>query len=100
MMRAASRTSNGRWRETIAEGDKVAARFTMRRHQRAHSCGVPPTGRKSEFKAMNFYRLSEGQFVEEHGHPICSACCSRSAPCQLRTIQAAHKRHLNPINIS
>ena len=29
--------------------------------------GVAPTGKKIEVKAMNFYRLSDGQIVEEHG---------------------------------
>jgi hypothetical protein len=30
---------------------------------------VPPTGKKIDVEAMNFYRLSGGQFVEEHGQP-------------------------------
>ena len=55
--------------ETIAEGDKIAARFTMRGTHQGTFLGVPPTGRKIEVKAMNFYRLSGGQFVEEHGQP-------------------------------
>ena len=55
--------------EMIAEGDKVAARFTMRgTHQRAFF-GVPPSGKKIEVKAINFYRISDGKFVEEHGQP-------------------------------
>ena len=55
--------------ETIAEGDKIAARFTMRGTHQGTFLGIPPTGRKIEVKAMNFYRLSGGQFVEEHGQP-------------------------------
>ena len=55
--------------ETIAEGEKIAARFTMRGTHQGTFLGVPPTGRKIEVKAMNFYRLSGGQFVEEHGQP-------------------------------
>ena len=55
--------------ELIAEGDKIAARFTMRGTHQGTFLGVPPTGRKIEVKAMNFYRLSGGQFVEEHGQP-------------------------------
>ena len=31
--------------------------------------GVAPTGKKIEVKAMNFYRLSDGQIIEEHGLP-------------------------------
>jgi steroid delta-isomerase-like uncharacterized protein len=55
--------------EMIAEGDKVAARFTMRGTHQGNFFGVPPTGRKIEVTAMNFYRLSGGQFVEERGQP-------------------------------
>ena len=31
--------------------------------------GVPPTGKKITVQAMNIYRLSDGQFVEERGQP-------------------------------
>ena len=55
--------------ETIAEGDRIAARFTMRGTHQGTFLGVAPTGRKIEVKAMNFHRLSEGKFVEEHGQP-------------------------------
>jgi len=55
--------------EMIAEGDKVAARFTMRGTHRGTFFGVPPTGKTIAVQAMNFYRLSNGQFVEERGQP-------------------------------
>jgi len=55
--------------ETIAEGDKVAARFTMRGTHDGTFFGVPATGKKIEVRAMNFYRLAEGKFVEEYGQP-------------------------------
>ncbi|TAL02495.1 MAG: ester cyclase [Verrucomicrobia bacterium] len=55
--------------ETIAEGDKVAARFTMRGTHQGAFFGVPPTGKKIVVQAMNFYRLTGGQFVEERGQP-------------------------------
>jgi steroid delta-isomerase-like uncharacterized protein len=55
--------------EMIAEGDKVAARFTMRGTHQGTFFGVPPTGKKIAVSAMNFYRLSDGQFVEERGQP-------------------------------
>jgi steroid delta-isomerase-like uncharacterized protein len=55
--------------QTIAEGDEVAARFTMRGTHRGPFFGVPPTGKPIEVQAMNFYRLSGGQFVEERGQP-------------------------------
>jgi steroid delta-isomerase-like uncharacterized protein len=55
--------------EVIAEGDKVAARFTMRGTHRGAFFGVPPTGKTIAVQAMNFYRLSGGQFIEERGQP-------------------------------
>jgi len=55
--------------DMVAEGDKVAARFTMRGTHRGTFFGVPPTGRMIAVQAMNIYRLSDGQFVEEHGQP-------------------------------
>ena len=50
-----------------AEGDKVAARFIMRGTHRGTSFGVPPTGKSIKVQAVNFYRLSGGRIVEEHG---------------------------------
>jgi steroid delta-isomerase-like uncharacterized protein len=55
--------------ETITEGDKVAARFTMRGTHRGTFLGIPPTGRTIAVQAMNFYRLTGGRFVEERGQP-------------------------------
>ncbi|WP_431121883.1 ester cyclase [Variovorax paradoxus] len=55
--------------EMIAEGDKVAARFTMKGTHLGAFFGVPPTGNKIAVQAMNFYRLADGQFVEERGQP-------------------------------
>ena len=55
--------------EMIAEDDRVAARFMMRGTHRGAFFGVPPTGKKIEAQAMNFYRLFGGQFVEERGQP-------------------------------
>jgi len=55
--------------EMIAEDDKVAARFTMRGTHRGSFFGVPPTGKTIAVQALNFYRLSGGQFIEERGQP-------------------------------
>jgi steroid delta-isomerase-like uncharacterized protein len=55
--------------ELIAEDDKVAARFTMRGTHKGTFFGVPPSGKKIEVKAMNFYRITDGRIVEEHGQP-------------------------------
>ena len=55
--------------ETVAEGDKVAARFIMRGTHQGSFFGVTPTGKAIEVQAMNIYRLSDGQIVEERGQP-------------------------------
>lgn len=55
--------------ETIAEDDRVAARFTMRGTHQGTFFGVPPTGNTIQVRAMNFYRLSNEQLVEEYGQP-------------------------------
>jgi predicted ester cyclase len=31
--------------------------------------GVPPTGKSIKIQAMNFYRFSNGQIIEEYGQP-------------------------------
>ena len=55
--------------EMIAEGDKVAARFTMRGTHRGTFLGIPPTQKRIEVQAMNFYRWSDGKIVGERGQP-------------------------------
>jgi steroid delta-isomerase-like uncharacterized protein len=55
--------------EMVAEGDKVAARFIMRGTHQGTFFGVGPSGKKIAVQAMNFYRLSDGKFVEERGQP-------------------------------
>jgi steroid delta-isomerase-like uncharacterized protein len=55
--------------EMVAEDDKVAARFTMRGTHLGAFFGVSPTGKKISVQAMNIYRLSRGQILEERGQP-------------------------------
>ena len=55
--------------EMIAEGDKVAARFTMRGTHLGTFLGTPSTGKKIAVQALNIYRLSRGQITEETGQP-------------------------------
>jgi steroid delta-isomerase-like uncharacterized protein len=69
MMRAGFPDIQWTLEETVAEGDKVAARFTMRGTHEGIFFGVPPSGRKINVKAMNFYRFTGGKIVEEHGQP-------------------------------
>lgn len=55
--------------DIIVEGNKVAARFIMRGTHEGNFFGVPPTGKPIIVQAMNFYHLSGGQIVGEHGQP-------------------------------
>jgi steroid delta-isomerase-like uncharacterized protein len=55
--------------DIVAEGDKVAARFTMRGTHQGNFFGVPPSGKPIKVQAMNFYRFTNGQIVEEYGQP-------------------------------
>lgn len=55
--------------ELIAEGAKVAARFTMRGTHHGVFFGVPPTGRTIAIQAMNIYRFENDKIVEERGQP-------------------------------
>jgi steroid delta-isomerase-like uncharacterized protein len=53
----------------ITEGDKAAARFTMRGTHNGEFFGVPPTGKIIVVQAINFYRLANEQIIEEYGQP-------------------------------
>lgn len=55
--------------EMVAEGDKVAARFIMRGTHLGTFFGTPSTGKTIAVQALNIYRLSHGQIVEETGQP-------------------------------
>jgi steroid delta-isomerase-like uncharacterized protein len=55
--------------EMIAEGDNIVARYTMRGTHQGAFMGVPPTGKKIAVQALNIYRFSNGQILEELGQP-------------------------------
>jgi steroid delta-isomerase-like uncharacterized protein len=55
--------------EMVSEGDKVAARFTMRGTHDGTFFGVPPTGTQVTVQALNLYEFSDGKIVREIGHP-------------------------------
>lgn len=55
--------------EMIAEGDNVAARFTMRGTHQGIFFGMPPTQKSIEVQAMNIYRFRNGKIAEEYGQP-------------------------------
>lgn len=69
MMRSGFPDVKWQLEEVIAEDDRIAARFVMHGTHRGAFFGVPPTGKSIAVKAMNFYRLSNGQFIEEYGMP-------------------------------
>lgn len=53
--------------DIIAEGDKVAVRWRFRGTQDGPLFGWPPTGRTVEGSGLSFYRVVDGQVVEEIG---------------------------------
>ena len=55
--------------ELISEGDKLAARFTMRGTHRGQFMGVPPTEKPITVQALNIYHLKNGQIAKEFGAP-------------------------------
>ena len=55
--------------ELVADGDKIAARFTMRGTHNGVFQGIPPSGRPFLATSMAFYRLEGGKVVEETGLP-------------------------------
>jgi steroid delta-isomerase-like uncharacterized protein len=54
--------------DLVAEGDRVAARVTMRgTHQRDFQ-GLAPTGKRVQVRAIDMFRISNGKIVEHWGH--------------------------------
>jgi steroid delta-isomerase-like uncharacterized protein len=51
--------------EMVADGDTVAVRYAMTGTHRGDFAGVPPTGKVVVAQSMAFYRLADGQIVEE-----------------------------------
>jgi steroid delta-isomerase-like uncharacterized protein len=51
--------------EMVADGDAVAVQYTMTGTHRGDFAGVPPTGKAVVAQSMAFYRLADGQIVEE-----------------------------------
>jgi steroid delta-isomerase-like uncharacterized protein len=54
--------------EVMAEGDRVAARVTMRGTHCGEFQGIAPTGKRVEVRAMDMFRISDGKIVEHWGH--------------------------------
>lgn len=53
--------------ETVAEGDRVACRWTMRGTHNGELFGFPATGRSVQISGFTIYRIANGKVVEETG---------------------------------
>jgi steroid delta-isomerase-like uncharacterized protein len=51
--------------DMVAEGDKVATRYTIEGTHEGELFGVPPTGRRLSIESMAVERVSDGK-IEEH----------------------------------
>ncbi|KAJ5718834.1 uncharacterized protein N7483_009916 [Penicillium malachiteum] len=69
MMRSAFSDVQWTLEDTVAEDDRVVAKFTLRGTHDGEFFGVPPSGNKIEARAMNIYRFVDGKIVEETGLP-------------------------------
>ncbi|EMD64861.1 hypothetical protein COCSADRAFT_199097 [Bipolaris sorokiniana ND90Pr] len=69
MMRSAFPDISWTLQETIAEGDKVVARFETRGTHQGAFMGVPASGKQICMTALNIYRFEDGKIVEERGQP-------------------------------
>ena len=54
--------------DVMAEGNRVAARVTMRGTHRGEFQGIAPTGKRVEVRAIDMFRISNGKIVEHWGH--------------------------------
>lgn len=50
--------------DMVAEGDKVAVRFTLTGTHKGEIMGIPPTNKKLTIWGINIYRVVGGKFVE------------------------------------
>ena len=50
--------------DQVAEGDRVAARWTMTGTHEGEFLGIPPTGKQVSHSGTTFYRLQNGRIAE------------------------------------
>jgi steroid delta-isomerase-like uncharacterized protein len=55
--------------DLLHDGDKVIARVTLRGTHREAFLGIPATGRKVEYEAIDISRVVEGRIAEHWGIP-------------------------------
>jgi steroid delta-isomerase-like uncharacterized protein len=51
--------------DVVAEGDKVAVRFTINCTHKGEFQGIPPTSKKVSFGGMDFLTIIDGKITEE-----------------------------------
>lgn len=51
--------------DEIAEGDRVAVRWTMRGTHKGEFAGIPATGKQVTVEGMHFWRVADGKLAEE-----------------------------------
>jgi steroid delta-isomerase-like uncharacterized protein len=54
--------------DMIAEGDRVAARVSMRGTHQGEFQGIAATGKRVQVQAMDMFRIADGKIVEHWGH--------------------------------
>ena len=67
--------------DVMAEGDRVAARVTMRGTHHGEFQGIAPTGRQVEVRAIDMFRIEDGRIVEHWGHADDPAAFLRVPEC-------------------
>lgn len=67
--RAAFPDWNEEAEDVIADGDRVAVRFTSRGTNLGEFLGSPPTGNRVEISEVAIFRLSDGEIVEQWVYP-------------------------------
>jgi steroid delta-isomerase-like uncharacterized protein len=50
--------------DTVAEGDRVAVRWTARGTHQGEFMGIPPTGKQSTLTGINIFRIEDGRIGE------------------------------------
>ena len=50
--------------DVIADGDRVAARWTLRGTQRGELLGIPPTGQPTTVEGVGWLRFADGKIAE------------------------------------
>jgi steroid delta-isomerase-like uncharacterized protein len=51
--------------DMVAEGDKLAVRWTVQGSHRGELLGIPPTGKHVRFSGISIYRLAAGKIAEQ-----------------------------------